>query len=125
MKALLDFLGFGTEVVKARSNLKLARINAEADAFKTAAQSAEAWETMAGQNAQNSWLDEIWTAVLLVPLVLAFIGQGAMIEAGFKSLENVPDWYRWAVLASVGWAFARKDVPRLGSWVAKGKNFRG
>jgi len=121
MKALLDFLGLGSEIVKARKDLKLAKINAEADAYTTAAQTGAAWETMAGQNAQNSWLDEIWTAVLLVPLVLAFIGQGDMIETGFKSLENVPDWYRWAVLASVGWAFARKDVPKLGSWVSKVK----
>lgn len=121
MKGLLEFFGLGSEIVKARKDLRLAKINAEADAYRTATQSETAWEAMAGQNAQNSWLDEIWTAVLLVPLVLAFVGQGDMIETGFKSLENVPDWYRWAVLASVGWAFARKDVPKLGSWIKRGK----
>ncbi len=107
------------QIFTAKIELKKTKIKAEATAYQTAAQSAADWEAMAAQNAANSWLDEIWTAVLLVPLVLAFAGYGDTVDQGFKALEGMPEFYTWAVMASVGWAFARKDVPKLVSWAKK------
>ena len=103
------------EIFVAKLDLKKTQITAEAQILQTAAQNTADWEKIAGQNAANSYLDELWTGVLLVPLVLSFAGYDDMVTEGFKSLENMPEWYAWAVMASVGWAFARKSVPALGS----------
>ncbi len=104
------------EIFAAKIELKKVKMQWEATAFQTAAQNTAHREKLAGQNAANSYLDELWTGVLLVPLVLAFAGYGDTVDSGFKALENMPDFYVWSVMASVGWAFARKDLPKLSSW---------
>ena len=119
MKLLQQIFAPIAEIFQARMDLKKTKIEAEAMAIQTAAQNTADWERMAGQNAANSYLDELWTGVLLVPLVMSFAGYDDVVEGGFKSLETVPEWYVWAVLASVGWAFARKDVPKVSSWLRR------
>ncbi len=109
------------QIFTAKIDLKKTKIEAEATAYQTAAKSAADWEAMAAQNAANSWLDEIWTAVLLVPLVLAFAGYGDTVDRGFDALQDMPEFYTWSVMCSVGWAFARKDVPKLINWARRQK----
>ena len=119
MKWLAELLGIGGKIIEARSNLKRAKIEAETKAVLARADQEGAWEAIAAENARTSWLDEYWTAILTVPLVLAFLGFGKVVDEGFQALAGVPEWYVWAVLASVGWAFARRGVPGLGSWRRK------
>ncbi len=119
MKALLELLGLGGRIVEAKVALKEAQIKAKAEATLKVLDADSGWEHMAAQNAASGWADEYWTAILSVPLILAFLGYGDVIESGFASLENVPPWYTWAVLASVSFAFARKKIPDFATWVFK------
>ncbi len=119
MNWLKELFGIVPEIVKSRNNLKVARIEAETTAIQSRAQQEGAWEAMAAENARNSWLDEYWTAVLTVPLILAFVGAGDTVDAGFKALENVPEWYVWGVISSLGFAFCRKTLPGVASWLRK------
>ena len=116
LKTLIEPLA---EIFTAKISLKKAKLEAEAQAFQTAAQSVSTWEQLAAKNASGSYLDELWTAVLLVPLIMAFAGYEETVTDGFSALENMPEFYVWAVMASVGWAFARKDIPALSSWAKR------
>ena len=119
MKAIWELLGLGGRIVEARVKLKEAQIVAEADAVARVVDQKGAWETLAAQNAANSWLDEWWTVILSIPLMLAFVPKLAVyVERGFIAIETVPEWYQWAVLASVSFAFARKTIPKL-SWARR------
>lgn len=116
-KTILEALGFTKEIIHARSELKRVKIEAQAQTIVAAAAQEGAWEAMAGQNAANSWLDEFWTIVLSIPLILAFFPNlQPFVAEGFTALEEVPEWYRWAVLAAISFAFARKKLPDFKSW---------
>ena len=108
-----------SDYFQARVDLKKTKITAEAEAFSNAAKSAADWETIAAQ--KTSWLDEYWTAVLSAPLILSFIPAARpWVADGFTALETAPEWYLWAVGASIGWAFARRGVPDfLGGKIGK------
>jgi hypothetical protein len=107
---LPNIFGPLSDYLQARVDLKKAKVTAEAQAYLTAAQGDNAWELIAAQ--KTGLLDEYWTAVLSVPLVLSFIPSAQpWIKDGFAALETAPDWYLWAVGASIGWAFARRRVP--------------
>lgn len=117
MKWLLELLGLGGEIVKAKTDLKRAKIEAETKAVLAVGDREGAWEKMAAQNAANSWADEFWTVILSIPLIMAFIPWlQPFVTQGFTSLETVPEWYRWSVLAAISFAFARKKLPKLSSW---------
>lgn len=113
MKALFELLGLGGRIVEAKVQLKEAKIKAKAEATLKVLDADSGWEQMAAQNAANSYADEWWTAILTVPLILAFLGFDEIVTNGFEALDGVPPWYTWAVLASVSFAFARKTVPNV------------
>ena len=116
-QAIKQMLGIAPEIVRARSELKVAQIHAQAEAVRASADNEAAWELMAGQNAANSWLDEFWTIVLSIPLILVFFPNlQPFVSEGFAALAEVPEWYRWAVLAAISFAFARKKLPDFKSW---------
>jgi len=114
MKGIFELLGLGGRLVEARIKLKEAQIVSKADLVKNAADNDSAWERLAAENAKSSWLDEWWTLVLTIPLIMAFVPFLApYVHEGFNALVDVPEWYTWAVLASVSFAFARKTIPKL------------
>jgi len=117
MKWLAELLGIGGKILTAHTDLKRVKIEAEAKAIMKAAESTESWERMSAENAKNSWKDEFWTIVLAIPLILSFIPNlQPYVVLGFDALADVPDWYRWALMSAIGFAFARKALPDLASW---------
>lgn len=118
LKPILNLLGIGGEVLRAKSDLKVAEIEARAKL----AQNSANWEASAAQNAATSWLDEFWTLVLAMPLVACFFPWCVpYIKQGFEALKDTPDWYVWGVLASISFAFARKALPSFsGRWKSNG-----
>ncbi|DBA35664.1 TPA_inf: hypothetical protein gp_01 [Marinomonas phage YY] len=109
---ILNILAPITDIFRAKLDLKKTRIEAEAKAMITAAESGATWEANAAQNAANSWADEYWTAVLSVPLIAAFVPPLVpFVHDGFAALQAVPEWYKWAVGASISFAFARRGLP--------------
>lgn len=120
LNAILNLVGLGKEVIGARVNLKVAEIEARAKRFAMVANNEATWEQMAAQNSANSWLDEWWTIVLSFPLIACFVpALVPFVAQGFEALATVPQWYVWAVLASVSFAFARHKMPDLTAWRSK------
>lgn len=69
------------------------------------------WDTTQAANAQASWKDEWFTILFSIPLVLAFIPDFVPhIMKGFEVLENMPDWYKAFLGASVAASFGIKSL---------------
>lgn len=57
------------------------------------------------------WVDEYWTVVLTVPMVMAFVPLlDGQVTKGFVALHNAPQWYVDAVGAAVLFAFGRRAL---------------
>lgn len=78
-----------------------------------------AWETL--QIEKSGWKDELWTIVIVIPLVLCFVPGGAQhVAAGFQALnEHTPEWYQGLVFIAVGAAFGVKKLTDVAKF-AKG-----
>ncbi|WP_128910544.1 hypothetical protein [Tropicibacter alexandrii] len=114
MLKILDLIGLGRDVIQARSDLKKAELQARASMILTAADKEGAWEAAAVQNAATSWLDEWWTVVLSLPLIMGFVpGFDSIVSQGFENMGQTPDWYQWCVGASISFAFGRKALPAV------------
>lgn len=76
--------------------------------------------------AATSWKDEYWTLVLSMPLVQLMVApvvelqmsgdtyvagqwQSAVVS-GLEALSSTPDWYQWAVGASIAFSFGVKPI---------------
>lgn len=92
------------------------------------------WETHQASASADSWKDEYWTVVLSLPVVLAFFGVPvcvfffpdklsmlhSAIQQQFELLNGLPEWYRWALGASIGASFGFKGFKQMN--VAKVSN---
>jgi hypothetical protein len=71
------------------------------------------WEMEFAQQARTSWKDEYTLAVVSLPLVMAFVGFAAQVDAGFKAFAGTPVWYQVMVqamfYATVGIRFWRRS----------------
>lgn len=112
---ILDLFGLGGDVFKAQKDFKIAKINAEKDRFLRRIESDDTWEGSTINAASAGWLDEYWTVILSVPLIMSFIpGYAKYVAEGFENMTITPEWYQWAVLASISFAFGRKALPFVG-----------
>lgn len=82
------------------------------------------WEQQAQQNAETSFKDEFWTIVLAIPCIGAFLPfMVPHIMAGFDVLEQMPNYYKAFVGASIGASFGyRKLVNWKANEVVRKKN---
>ena len=121
LQLLAGVLGIGGEALKARADLKVAELKARADietarakAATAAVEHGKSWELLAVQASKTSWKDEWFTIVLSIPLLLSFVpGIPPYIEAGFDALDATPDWYQWALLSAISFAFGRRVIPQF------------
>ncbi len=67
------------------------------------------------KNMQNSWRDEWFTVILSIPLLIVFgaifFGKYEWIDKlkeGFTTLDSLPDWYIWALMAAIASSFGLK-----------------
>lgn len=119
---------FGTELVelrtvKAKGQILVAGAKAEAEAFalKTHAQNVADWERIQASNSATSWKDEWWTLLISLPVILAFIPQAQpYVVEGWVALSTAPEWYRWALGASIGASFGIRSgaFTKLGAAVS-------
>ncbi|NOR63019.1 MAG: hypothetical protein GQ535_11080 [Rhodobacteraceae bacterium] len=102
-----------------RFNLEMAELSAKAQVAAKAAENEANWE--GAMASKNTWMDDYWTLVLSIPLFMVFFPalQG-YVKSGFDVLaQSVPEWYVWALLASISAAFARKKLPNVAGWLGK------
>lgn len=104
-----------TELAVAEARTKSALKMAEAG------QMAEIdWDVQAQKNAETSWKDEYWVLILSIPMIMCFIpGMDVFVYAGFRSLENTPDWYQYALLVAIAASFGFRQ---LANWRGNGSN---
>lgn len=81
----------------------------------TAQPSADPATVGADHPSRSGWLDEAWTAALLLPVLLAFLPWTQEAAArGFAILSDaVPLWYQGALGVAFGWGFARPHLAQL------------
>lgn len=99
------------KMVEAEGKILIAqtRASTEAKILVTRAESDAAWEQTQAENAGTSWKDEFWTLLIALPIPFVFYPDTRpWIIEGFKALNEVPEWYMWAIAASISASFGIK-----------------
>jgi len=98
----------------AKSQVKIAKAEAEAEVMKTAATHDSKWELIMAQSTQTSLKDEIVTVIVLIPVVLVFIpGMEGVVQNGFDRLNELPDWYQYLVFLVCSAALGIKGLDKF------------
>jgi len=98
----------------AKSQVKIAKAEAEAEVMKTAATHDSKWELIMAQSTQSSLKDEIVTVIVLIPVVLVFIpGMEGVVKNGFDRLNELPDWYQYLVFLVCSAALGIKGLDKF------------
>ena len=98
----------------AKSQVKIAKAEAEAEVMKTAATHDSKWELIMAQSTQSSLKDEIVTVIVLIPVVLVFIpGMEGVVQNGFDRLNELPEWYQYLVFLVCSAALGIKGLDKF------------
>ena len=98
----------------ATSKAKVAKAVAEAEVMKVAATHEAGWEKIMAQGSQDSWKDEAWTILFIIIIAMCFIPfTQPYVEQGFDALSRTPDWFQWAMYASIGASFGLRGIKGL------------
>ena len=99
------------EQTKAKGAVAKARAEAEAQVMVTAATHEAGWEKIMAQASDNSWKDEAWTILFIVIIGMCFIPPlQPFVERGFDALSRTPEWFQWAMYASIGASFGIRGI---------------
>ena len=99
LKPLLSVAGSAisgfVETKKAKAHAKLTEIKAVSALKEQQIAGKVSWEASAVDQMKGSWKDEFVLLALMIPAILVFIpGMTPHIEAGFKALQSLPEYYR-------------------------------
>ena len=95
------------EQTKAKGKVALAKADAEAELMKHEA----GWEKIMAQSSDNSWKDEAWTILFITIIAMCFIPfTQPYVERGFTALDGTPDWFQYAVYASIAASFGLRGL---------------
>jgi len=112
---LSQVIGTGFKVMQTRSQTKQIKAMAEQKHYEKMMQGEIQYE-VAKQNAMdNSWRDEWFTILLSLPLIIVFLSIFlnkpewiTKLKEGFETLNQLPDWYIYALLAAIASSFGMK-----------------
>jgi len=103
------------DVVKTKTETKKLMAQAEQTHIRKMAEGEIAYAIESQKNMQNSWRDEWFTVILSFPLLIVFgaifFGKYEWIDKlkeGFQTLDSLPDWYIWALMAAIASSFGLK-----------------
>jgi len=103
------------DVVKTRTETKKLLAKAEQTHAMKMAEGKIDFEIAAQKNMKDSWRDEWFTVLLSIPLVIVFISiffnkpeWVAKLKEGFDTLNSLPDWYIYALMAAIASSFGIK-----------------
>ena len=98
------------EKAKAKQQLEVAKVQAQ---VKKVEQDGS-WEEKAIDASDNSWKDEAWTILFIIIIAMCFIPfTQPYVEQGFDALSRTPDWFQWAMYASIGASFGLRGIKGL------------
>ena len=103
------------DVIKTKTETKKLMAEAEQTHIRKMAEGDIEYAIATQKNMQNSWRDEWFTVILSLPLLIVFgaifFGKPEWIDKlqeGFSTLNNLPERYIWALMASLASAFGIK-----------------
>jgi len=95
----------------ATAKAKAVKVEAEAEAMKVAVTHEAGWEKIMAMSSDNSWKDEAWTLCFIAIVIACFLPfTQPYVERGFAALGNTPEWFRWAIYASIGASFGIRGI---------------
>ena len=96
---------------KAKTEAKIVTIKSEAKIKERQATGEIDWDIAQAKASEGSWKDEWLTILFSIPLVLAFIPSTVpYVEEGFRVLQNMPEWYHYALSVIVAASFGVRSV---------------
>ena len=98
----------------AKSQLKIAEIDAKVAVQKQIIEGKVEWESTMAKASDDSWKDEAWTICFIIIIVASFIEplQPAIAE-GIVFLSTFPEWLQWSIMASIGASFGLKSIGKF------------
>jgi hypothetical protein len=95
------------EATKAKGKVAQAKAEAEAELMKHEA----GWEKVMAQASDNSWKDEAWTILFIIIIGMCFVPPlQPYVREGFAALEATPEWFQYAVYASIAASFGLRSL---------------
>jgi hypothetical protein len=93
----------------AKSNLKIAEIDAKVAVQKKVAEGKVEWETTMAKASDDSW-----TLTFIAIIIFSFIPYfQPHVAKGIEFLGTFPDWLQWSVMASIGASFGLKSIGKF------------
>jgi hypothetical protein len=103
------------DVVKTKTETKKLMAEAEQTHVRKMAEGEIDYAIATQKNMQSSWRDEWFTIILSIPLLIVFAAIFlnkpewiTKLKEGFITLDELPDWYIWALLAAIASSFGLK-----------------
>ena len=98
----------------AKSNLRIAEIDAKVAVQKKIVEGKVEWESAMAKASEDSWKDEAWTICFITIIVLSFIPYfQPHVAKGIEFLATFPEWLQWSVMASIGASFGLKSIGKF------------
>ena len=98
----------------AKNKVAVAKAEAEAEVMKVAATHEAGWEKVMAEASKDSWKDEAWTVLFIAIIAMCFIPPlQPYVERGFGALDKTPDWFQWAMYASIAASFGLRSLTKL------------
>ena len=109
-----DWLKTHQEEKRAKSAVKVARAEAEAEVMRVAATHEAGWEKVMAEASKDSWKDEAWTILFIVIIAMCFIPpMQPYVHKGFEALSKTPEWFQWAMYASIAASFGLRGIGKF------------
>jgi hypothetical protein len=78
------------------------------------------WEATMADASAHSWKDEFWTIILAIPIFMVGyaiavddIGVIDRVDAGFKALSQLPEWYQYLLFIAISSSFGIRGVSKI------------
>ena len=98
----------------AKNKVAVAKAEAEAEVMKVAATHEAGWEKVMAEASKDSWKDEAWTILFIAIIAMCFIPPlQPFVERGFEALSKTPEWFQWAMYASIAASFGLRGLSKL------------
>ena len=99
---------------KSKAEIAKAEAIAKADILKTAATHEANWEKVMASASSDSWKDEAWTILFIAIIAANFIPfLQPYVAGGFEALDKCPDWFQWAMYASIAASFGLRGIHKF------------
>ena len=102
--------GLATTYIDSKAKVKAA----EAETKMKIATGEISWEQAAIEASADSWKDEAWTLCFIAIVLGSFVPWlQPYMKQGFENLQAAPQWFSWAMYASIAASFGIRTMKGL------------